>query len=893
MRTLSWLRSLAGRLLAGATASGIRPVRPDVRPAAARVRGQAALRLELLEDRCLLAAGALDPSFNAGAFAGRQSIAFLGTNTSVVANAVAVQPDGKLVVAGTFTFSNGGTDFAVARFDARGVLDPSFGFGGRTTIDIGNGSNDQAFALTLQGDGRIVVVGSTVVGAGDANFAVARLHTDGSLDTSFSGDGIQTIAFDLGPAAIPPTPAARDDQATAVGFQIDGKVVVAGFAQVNAQGNYDFAVARLNTNGSLDVSFDTDGRQTVAFDLGTAPSGTNNDRAQDLAIQEDGKIVLAGFANVGNAANTFNFAVARLNANGSLDTSFDTDGRQAFAFNSLNQDFATGAALQPDSKIVVVGTTTVTIGGETDFAVARLNANGSFDTSFDTDGRQTVAFNLGGTNNDEGNDVAIQADGSILLAGSAATATAGDSDFAVARLTTAGTLDTAFDTDGRQTIAFQVGGNNADVATGIALQRNGRIVVAGFNGAPGATTRIAVARLLGPAATSTVGAFDPATGNWTFRNSNTAGNPDIGPFAYGPPGWLPIVGDWDGDGDFTVGVFDPATATFYLRNSNSAGAPDIAAFAFGTPGWLPVAGDWDGDGVWTIGVFDPATAIWFLRNSNTQGIPDGGTFPYGGPGWKPAVGDWDGNGTTTIGVIDPSGNWYLRNNNTAGPPDVAPFAYGAGSWTPIGGDWDGDGDSTVGVFDPAGNWYLRNTNTPGTPDVGPFQFGQGTFLPVAGDWNFPAAPLRAAFDRGPGAAAISTGQLQSVVSAALGRLRTAGVSSRLLDGLAGVTVELRDLPGATLSLAYTAGNRVVIDDDGAGRGWFVDPTPGADEEFAASGQALAGSAAAGRTDLLTAMLHEYGHLAGLSDDIGSTLMAGMLDLGTRYTQALDTVFGQR
>jgi hypothetical protein len=154
------------------------------------------------------------------------------------------------------------------------------------------------------------------------------------------------------------------------------------------------------------------------------------------------------------------------------------------------------------------------------------------------------------------------------------------------------------------------------------------------------------------------------------------------------PGWVPVVGDWDGDGRTNIGMFDPATAKWYLRNWNSPGAPDLNPFAFGMPGWVPVAGDWDGNGLTSIGVVDPSSARWYLSSLNRPGPPDYPPFAYGGPGWTPVVGDWDGNGTTTIGTFDPAGRWYLRNQIGPGAPDVAPFAYGAGGWRPVGGDWN-------------------------------------------------------------------------------------------------------------------------------------------------------------------------------------------------------------
>ncbi len=249
--------------------------------------------------------------------------------------------------------------------------------------------------------------------------------------------------------------------------------------------------------------------------------------------------------------------------------------------------------------------------------------------------------------------------------------------------------------------------------------------------------------------TATPGVFDPGTGVWYMRNANVGGpstfggsTADLPAFPYGARGWLPVVGDWDGNGTTTVGVVDPATMTWYLKNSNSAGGPDIAPFQFGALGWIPIAGDWNGDGKDSIGAFDPATATFYLKNTDTSGAPDIGPFPFGAPGWVPVVGDWDGNGTTTIGVFDPGfATFYFKNSNLPGAPDIGPFVYGARNWKPVAGDWDGNGTETIGVVDPATSTrYLRNSNTPGgadavfvyDPNPAPVTAGM---LPVSGDWN--------------------------------------------------------------------------------------------------------------------------------------------------------------
>jgi hypothetical protein len=238
--------------------------------------------------------------------------------------------------------------------------------------------------------------------------------------------------------------------------------------------------------------------------------------------------------------------------------------------------------------------------------------------------------------------------------------------------------------------------------------------------------------LAAPTATGTVATFDPGTGTWYLRNEASAGPADAGAFAYGAPGWVAVMGDWDGDGTATVGVFDPSTATWYLRNSNSAGAPDYVPFQYGLPGWLPVVGDWSHSGHTGIGVFDPSTGTFYLRAEVSAGQADAGVFAYGLPGWLPVAGDWSGSGHAGVGVFDPgTATWYLRNEVGPGPADAGVFAYGAAGWKPVVGDWDGDGVATVGVCDPAGRWYLRDANGAGAPDHGPFPYGLGPWQPLA------------------------------------------------------------------------------------------------------------------------------------------------------------------
>ena len=192
---------------------------------------------------------------------------------------------------------------------------------------------------------------------------------------------------------------------------------------------------------------------------------------------------------------------------------------------------------------------------------------------------------------------------------------------------------------------------------------------------------------------TTVGVFDSSSATFFLRSTNDSGAGDI-TFNYGIPNWIPIVGDWDGDGVETVGLYDPTSATFFLKNTNTGGTADLT-FNYGMPNWVPLAGDWDGDGIDTIGVYNPASATFFLKNTNSSGAADI-TFNYGMPNWTPIAGDWDGNGIDTIGVYNPaSATFFLKNTNSSGTADIT-FNYGMPNWTPIVGNWDGSGG--VGSF---------------------------------------------------------------------------------------------------------------------------------------------------------------------------------------------------
>ena len=257
---------------------------------------------------------------------------------------------------------------------------------------------------------------------------------DGATDTFFDSDGKLTTDFSAAMTTRLPSPSNRTARSSPPGVP-------------SMFGTFDFALARYNADGRLDTTFDSDGKLTTDF------FGSDN-AATAVAVQSDGKIVVAGYA-WNQDTGTPDFALARYNADGRLDTTFDSDGKLTTDFFSLfgSFDIATAVAVQSDGKIVAAGyAETFWFDSDltSDFALARYNADGSLDTTFDSDGKLTTDFFGGGGRDDEAIAVAVQSDGKIVAAGYSSP----NADFALARYNADGSLDTTFDSDGRLTTDF-------------------------------------------------------------------------------------------------------------------------------------------------------------------------------------------------------------------------------------------------------------------------------------------------------------------------------------------------------------------------------------------------------------------------------------------------------
>lgn len=248
-------------------------------------------------------------------------------------------------------------------------------------------------------------------------------------------------------------------------------------------------------------------------------------------------------------------------------------------------------------------------------------------------------------------------------------------------------------------------------------------------------------------ARSTIGLYSGAKGSFFLRNENSAG-PANDMFNFGPvdANWVPLSGDWNGDGQTTVGLYNPAAGTFFLRNSNSAGAAQyVFQFGPGGLGWQPLVGDWNGDGTDTVGLYNPDNGNFFLRNAHAAGGADAAfQFGPGGDAWLPITGDWNGNGQATIGLYrQTDGAYFLRNANSNGAANESfHFGPGGANWTPISGDWNADGQMTIGLYSGSA-FYLRNAHAGGAADV-TFHYGpvDAGFRPLVGAWSgVQSAPL--------------------------------------------------------------------------------------------------------------------------------------------------------
>jgi uncharacterized delta-60 repeat protein len=581
-----------------------------------------------------------------------------GTNDAV--NVVIPQPDGKVIAAGRFTFANNVARNRIARFNSNGSLD--------TTFDPGTGADGEITAAVLQPDGRIVVAGRFTSFNGIIHNRVCRLNANGSVDQTFGlGNGINNAAL-------------------ALALQSDGRIIVGGqFTQVDLTLRNN--LARLNTNGSVDLSFDP------------GPNGPSGD-VNAIVIQPDGRIIIGGaFIGYNGFARG---GIARVLGNGALDPSFDSGvgtGGNVFAL-----------ALQHDGQIVLGGRFVQYSGTNRTF-IARVFGNGSLDFGFNPMPNSWVQ------------SLAVEPDDRILVGGGFISIN-GVGRNRIARLNTNGSVDLTFDPGAGCVGALT---NDQTQVDSIALQQFGRILVGGIFTSYNNQLRDNIVRLFDNAAPVAYdfnqdgkpdyvlnNAVTHQTAVW-FLNNNVFIGAAFGPTL--PANWNVVgVADFDGDGRPDYLLFNPTshqTAIWYLSGTtfvSSAFGPSLPS------GWdLVAVGDFNADGKPDYVLYNPVThqtAVWFLNNNVFVGSAFGPTLPAN---WKVVgVADFDGDNKPDYLLFNSSTGqtaiWYL-----SGPTLVA-SAFGptiVSGYTLIGtADFNRDGKPDYALYNSAMQltavWYLNN-----------------------------------------------------------------------------------------------------------------------------------------------------------------------------------------
>ena len=602
----------------------------------------------------------------------------------------------------------------VVGYAAPGGLDATFGTNGIVTTSVSAFTN-YVNALAVQADGKIIAVGT-----GNGSMAVVRFNTNGTLDTTFNGTGIAS-------------PVVGD--ALDVTIQADGKIVVVGN---NAnQANVDFKILRFNTNGTLDTTFDMDG-------IVETPIGGSVDAAFAVVIQTDGKIVVSGRSD-SNPVFVNSFAIVRYNTNGSLDTTFDTDG--IVIVLGPGNAITDSLALQADGKIVVAHN--YYTGSAYVLTVLRFEVNGSPDSSFDMDGRVQTTV---GTNVEQAS-TAIQSDGKIVVACSSYTSNAAGYDFWVVRYNTDGSTDATFGNSGL--VVTPIGAGAAfDMPRSVAIQANGKIVVGGKS-PTASNSDFAAVRY------NRNGSLDLKWGTGGIVRTDLGGNSESmnavaiqtngriiggGESDVGTAGTRKFAlaryfgdagenSDFDRDGEADVSVYRPSEGKWYVLGSSNG---SVSGVKWGVSTDEITPADYDGDlktdfAVWRSGSL---ASLWILNSFDSTVRLE----QFGQTGDDPSViADYDGDGKADPAVYRPGAAagqqsyFYYRGslNNPSGNTTYVPW--GSNADVAARGDYNGDGRFDPTVFRPAnGTWYSLNlTNNSSTAT----QWGLSTDKLVPADYT--------------------------------------------------------------------------------------------------------------------------------------------------------------
>ncbi len=582
-------------------------------------------------------------------------------------------------------------------------------------------------------------------------FVVSAFGNTVTPDTSFNGTGfsVQTIV---------PDPHYSLGHSFAI--QSDGKIVMAGDVVRNSQQD-EFALARFNTNGTLDTSFGTNG---VVIEM----LGNNADSIKRVRIQPDGKILLAGTSYADGS--TYNVMLVRYNSNGTLDTTFNSTGWLTYNVSGESEEYAGDIALQSDGKIVVAGHTTPSFGAPSNILVMRYNANGTLDTTFDGDGVLVITPAAGGG----AFQVIVLSDGKLLITGYRNDGA--KSNFLLMRLNSDGSTDTSFGTGGSTTTSVS---SDPNYIFSTDRQSDGKIVVAGSNyiarysadgildtsfGTGGKTLvptpyetnfiRVTAGDKIlvssrGVYRFTANGVLDTHFNNSGFRGMGgmsltcsssaidiqTDGKLLVGGHCGGSVSNFTVVRfqenrtkrilDFTGDGRTDLSFFRPSTSEWWYLDSFNLFTQVAATWGLSTDRLVPA--DFSGDGKTDVAVFRPSSGDWYVLRSENNTFY---SFTFGTSGDIPVAADFDGDDKADPGVFRPStGEWYV-DKSTGG---LMTAAFGTSGDKPVPSDYDGDFKTDIAIYRPStGEWWINRSSDGG---VNGFAFGASSDMPVQGDYT--------------------------------------------------------------------------------------------------------------------------------------------------------------